>query len=54
MPGVSLYNLRDVELRVQKNISVRLGEVAKAEDIIRQEVDELQETLLRRKLHAKA
>ncbi len=50
-PGISLYNLQDVEALVCRNIEVRQGEVAKAEEIIREEVVELQATLARRKRH---
>jgi glutamyl-tRNA reductase len=46
---VTLYNITDVEHRVQHNISVRLSEVKKAENIIEEEITELQETLQRRK-----
>ena len=48
LPGVKLYNLRDVEWQVQRNISVRQSEVVRAEAIIEEEIAELQETLLRR------
>ena len=45
---VQLFNIRDVEQRVEQNISVRESEVARAEAIIENEIAELQETLLRR------
>lgn len=51
IPGVRLYNLTDVESMVQRNISIRQGEVVKAENIINQAVIELEETLERRKKH---
>ncbi|KGI60295.1 glutamyl-tRNA reductase [Prevotella sp. S7 MS 2] len=52
-PNVTLYNLRDVESKVQKNISIREDEVKKAEKIIEEEIDELYETLERRKAYIK-
>lgn len=48
-PDVSLFNLQDVERMVQKNISVRKDEVAKAEAIIEEEITLLQTILERRK-----
>ena len=47
--GVTLYNIRDVEQKVQKNISIRTREVTKAEQIIEEEIDGLNEVLERRK-----
>lgn len=54
LPGVTLYNIRDVEQRVRQNILVRQSEVARAEAIIEEEIRELQATLARRRqyLHA--
>lgn len=49
--GIKLYNLSDIEATVRRNISVRFGEVAKAEAIIEQAIDSLQATLLRRRNH---
>lgn len=46
--GVKLYNIRDIEERVRKNIEVREHEVARAEAIIEEEIIEMQETLERR------
>lgn len=47
--GVTLYNIRNVEQKVKANITIRESEVKKAEEIIREEIKELQETLERRK-----
>ena len=49
LQNVKLYNLDDIEKRVQTNISVRNSEVKRAEAIIEEEITELQETLLRRR-----
>lgn len=49
LPNVKLYNIRDVEQRVCKNISVRQSEVVRAEAIIEEEISELQYILRRRK-----
>lgn len=51
LPGVTLYNIEDVERRVQKNISVRRQEVLRAEAIIEEEIAALQATLRRRQQH---
>lgn len=48
LPNVKLYNIRDVEQRVLRNITVRESEVTKAEAIIEEAIDELQDTLRRR------
>jgi glutamyl-tRNA reductase len=49
--NVTLYNITDVEHRVQHNIQVRQSEITKAEKIIEEEITELQQTLQRRKEH---
>ena len=49
LPNVKLYNIRDVEQRVRRNISVRQSEVVRAEAIIEEEITELQDILRRRK-----
>ena len=49
LPGVRLYNIRNVEQRVCRNISVRLGEVVRAETLIEEEIQELQDILRCRK-----
>lgn len=49
LPNVHLYNIRDVEQKVRQNIEVRQTEVEKAEVIIEEEIEEMQETLERRK-----
>ncbi len=49
LPGVHLYNIRDVEQKVRQNIEVRQTEVEKAESIIEEEISEMQEALERRK-----
>ena len=49
LPGVHLYNIRDVEKKVRQNIEVRQTEVEKAESIIEEEIAEMQEALERRK-----
>lgn len=49
LPNVQLYNIRDVEKKVRENIDVRGAEVEKAEAIIEEEIQELQEALERRK-----
>ncbi len=51
--NVDLYNLQDVEGKVQKNISIREDEVIKAEDIIEEEIGTLEEIMERRKMYAK-
>ena len=51
LSNVKLYNITDVEKEVQRNISIRQGEVSKAEEIINDEITELQETLQRRREH---
>ena len=53
MSNVTLYNLHNVERKVQSNISVREDEVKKAEQLIEEEIDELQEIMERRKQHSK-
>ena len=53
LPNVRLYNLSDVERRVRENISVRKGEVVRAEAIIEEEIAELQDILRRRKQYLK-
>lgn len=53
LPNVTLYNIRDVEQRVRKNISVRQSEIVHAEAIIEEEIEELQNILRRRKLRTK-
>lgn len=52
LPNVRLYNIHDVEQRVRRNITVREGEVTKAETIIEEAIDELRETLRRRQHYA--
>lgn len=49
LPNVQLYNIRDVEKKVRENIEVRGAEVEKAEAIIEEEIQEMQEALERRK-----
>lgn len=49
LPNVQLYNIRDVEQKVRENIEVRGAEVEKAEIIIEEEIQEMQEALERRK-----
>ena len=49
LPNVKLYNIRDVEQHVRRNISVRQSEVVRAEAIIEEEITELQDILRRRK-----
>ena len=49
LPNVQLYNIRDVERKVRENIEVRGAEVEKAEVIIEEEIQEMQEALERRK-----
>ena len=51
-PNVHLYNLRDLENRVKKNIEVRSSEVEKAEAIIEDEIEILEDIMERRKLYA--
>lgn len=46
---VQLFNIRDVEKKVRENIEVRGAEVEKAEAIIEEEIQEMQEALKRRK-----
>lgn len=54
LPNVTLFNIRDVEQRVRRNIRVREKEVSRAEDIIEEEIAELQQTLRRRQFYTKA
>ncbi len=49
LPNVHLYNIRDVEQKVRQNIEVRQTEVEKAEVIIEEGIEEMQEALERRK-----
>ena len=49
LPHVRLYNIRDVEQKVRQNLDVREAEVKKAEAIIEEEIQEMQEALERRK-----
>lgn len=49
LPLVHLYNIRDVEQKVRQNLDVREAEVKKAEVIIEEEIQEMQEALERRK-----
>lgn len=51
--NINLYNLQDVEGKVQKNISIREDEVKKAEDIIEEEIGTLEKIMERRKIYAK-
>lgn len=49
LPGVTLFNLHDVEQRVKDNISVRGDEVKKAERLIEEEIVELRDIMERRR-----
>ncbi len=51
LPGVTLYNLHDVEMKVKANISIREEEVKKAEVMIEEAIDELHEIMNRRALY---
>lgn len=51
LPRVKLYNIRDVEKKVRQNLNVRTAEIQKAESIIEEEIEELNETLERRKFY---
>ena len=51
MEQVTLYNLQDVERKVQANIAVREDEVQKAEMMIEEEIGLLHEIMERRKKH---
>ena len=53
LPHVHLYNIRDVEEKVRQNLDVREAEVKKAEVIIEEEIQEMQEALERRKRYMK-
>lgn len=48
---VTLYNLHDVENKVQNNIAIREDEVRKAELMIEEEIGLLRDTLSRRRSH---
>lgn len=48
MPGITLYNLHDVEQKVQRNISVREDEVRRAELLIEEEMGQMRRALERR------
>ena len=52
--GVRLYNLHDVEQKVNDNISIREDEVQKAESLIEEEITELQGIMERRKRYTMA
>ncbi|MDO4164878.1 MAG: glutamyl-tRNA reductase [Bacteroides sp.] len=41
MPGMTLYNLEDIESFARRNLSLRRGEIAKAEAIIEEEMEKL-------------
>lgn len=49
LDNITLYNLQDVESKVQQNISIREDEVKKAEGIIEEEIATLEDILNRRK-----
>ena len=51
LPGVKLYNLQDVERKVQTNISICEEEVEKAELMIEEEIGLLREIMDRRRSH---
>ena len=51
MENVTLYNLQDVERKVQDNIAVREDEVQKAELMIEEEIGLLREIMERRRKH---
>ncbi len=51
LPGVTLYNLHDVEQKVKANISIREDEVKKAEQMIEQEIAELRDIMNRRAMY---
>ena len=51
LKNVTLYNLQDVEQKVQDNIAVREDEVQKAELMIEEEIGLLRETMARRRTH---
>ena len=53
LPHVHLYNIRDVEQKVRQNLDVREAEVKKAEVIIEEEIQEMQDALERRKRYIK-
>lgn len=53
LPYIRLYNIRDVEQKVRQNLDVREAEVEKAERIIEEEIQEMQEALERRKRYQK-
>lgn len=42
IPGVTLYNLEDMEHFARQNLSLRYGEIAKAEAIIEEELEKLE------------
>ena len=50
-PNVTLYNLQDVERKVQDNIAIRGDEVKKAELMIEEEIGLLREIMERRRSH---
>ncbi len=45
IPGVTLFNVEDVEARIDQNLSNRKSEMLRAENIIRQEVERFSNTL---------
>lgn len=51
LENVTLYNLQDVERKVQENIAVRADEVQKAELMIEEEIGLLREIMARRRSH---
>lgn len=51
IPGLRLYNLHDVEDKVQSNISIREDEIRKAELMIEEEIGLLRDIMERRRSH---
>lgn len=54
LKGFKLFNIQDIEYRVNKNLNIRNSEIHKVESIIRQETTNLQMVLERRKLYSTA
>ncbi len=54
LDGFRLFNVQDIEKRVNNNLNIRNSEIEKVETIIKQEIQNLQAVLQRRKLYITA
>ncbi|MCD8260289.1 MAG: hypothetical protein LUD15_01305 [Bacteroides sp.] len=51
IPGVTLFNLEDIEIQMDRNRAGRAAEIVGAEVIIEEEIDKFKESLIRRKVY---